>query len=224
MKFEKLAQSILNESPALRKNEKTKINLDDLAKNKAMYENLLKNYVKRFDNFQNLEVYYSYDNTGEYLFHFVKDEIIEAVFGVEVVDGEALSGAVIKRKTLENKHIIDDIFWIFLPMHYDSIISDYEGNEFGKDLWKKLVTEALNRNLKVTIVHKSLFDKKIYNEIPFEKEKFEEYWVSKFLPSGRFDSARKKLFKIYFREKDGISTESVVRGADNALNSLINEE
>lgn len=201
MKFEKLAQSILNESPALRKNEKTKINLDDLAKNKAMYENLLKNYVKRFDNFQNLEVYYSYDNTGEYLFHFVKDEIIEAVFGVEVVDGEALSGAVIKRKTLENKHIIGDIFWNYLPLYFDSIISDFQGNTLGKDLWKKLVMEALNKNLKVTVVHKKLSDEKISNEIPFEKEKFEEYWVSKFLPSGRFDYAGKKLFKIYFKEK-----------------------
>lgn len=111
-----------------------------------------------------------------------------------------------------------------MPMHYDSIISDYEGNELGKDLWMKLVMEALNRNLKVTIVHKSLFDKKIYNEIPFEKEKFEEYWVSKFLPSGRFDYAGKKLFKIYFKEKANPSTESVVKGAENALNSLINEE
>ena len=202
MKFEKLAHIILNESPQFVGDKKLRIDLNNLTENKQKLEHILKNYDKKFDDFKNYEVFYGKDNqTDVKLLYFIKDRIVEAVFRIDVIRGENFSGTIAKRKTPENQYIIGDIFWNYLPLYFDSIISDFQGNTLGKDLWKKLVMEALNKNLKVTVVHKKLSDEKISNEIPFEKEKFEEYWVSKFLPSGRFDYAGKKLFKIYFKEK-----------------------
>ena len=169
--------------------------MQDIDHNRIVTKQIIEKH-KPFDSFKEWDVYKIQDAFDEDVFTFclVKNETIDAFMEIASKKENNFSRGVWQKKT--NKGLIRDFIFNFLPKYYNSLISDKTSNKLGIEFYKKLLKDAIQKQLKVTVLKGSL-----KNEVPYESDDFDNYWVNvnTDVPTHpTFVTFKDVLFKIYF--------------------------
>lgn len=104
---------------------------------------------------------------------------------------------VSQRKSDDSKGFMRRIFLNYLSRIFQSIKLDSVANRKGKEFFKKLLKEAIEKGFKATIVNEKTKEEDVYKE-----ENFEQYW-SNWSGKGTINNKEVEpyniLFKIYFQ-------------------------
>lgn len=168
--------------------------MQDIDQNKVVTKQITEKH-KPFDSFKEWAVYKIQDNFDDDIFTFclIKNDTIDAFIEIASKKENNFSRGVWQKKT--NKGLVRDFIFNFLPKYYNSLISDKTSNKLGIEFYRKLLNDALQKQLKVTVLKGSL-----KNEIPYNPDDFENYWfdVNSDVPTHpTFVTSKDVLFKIY---------------------------
>lgn len=172
--------------------------MNDVKRNKLTYKRLFPK-LEKIKHFKTFEVYKKpHDFFGEenLTFYLIKDNIIEGAFEFETRKNNNFCLGVWQRNVAENKGLARQFVFEYLPKIYNSIVSGKTANKYGFNFWKKLMNQALSKNLKVTVLEGSPNNESVYNSTQFKN-----YWT-RIVKDKKTDpsliSGSDRLFKIYF--------------------------
>lgn len=147
---------------------------------------------KKIDTFKNNDVFVR-EYTGDpdrITYVFIKDDTINAEVEISQKRTNTFTLGVWQYNKPENKGFVRSVFLDFLPKYYNSIVSDMVANKFGKEFWKKLLQDCINKGYKVTVLEKQ-------KELKYTPEMFEQYWKSNIVDDSTVMPGE-KLFKITY--------------------------
>ena len=172
--------------------------MNDKERNKLVFKKLFPK-LEKIKPFNTFEVYKKpHDFFGEEnsTFYIVRDNIIEGALEIETRKTNNFCLGVWQRNVAENRGLARQFVLNYLPKIYDSIVSGKTANKYGFSFWKKLIEQALSKNLKITVLEGSPNKESIYNSTQFE-----DYWT-RIVKDKKTDpsliSGSDRLFKIYF--------------------------
>lgn len=147
---------------------------------------------KKIDIFKNNDVFVR-EYTGDpdrLTYVFIQDNTINAEIEISQKRTNTFTLGVWQYNKPENKGFARLVFLEFLPKYYNSIVSDMVANKLGKEFWKKLLQDCINRGYKVTVLEKQ-------KELEYKPKEFEEYWKSNIVNDSTVMPGE-KLFKITY--------------------------
>lgn len=191
-KFDTLVKHILlNESPSLEDRE-LPIDLNKIEINRECLEMCL---VKgeQLSNFEKWKVYEVKNGSYAY-FCFVAGDSVDAYTQFFINGQVVYSQTVTQKKSDYTKGLIRRAFLNYFSEKFNSIILDRIANNYGKNFFKKLLREAIEKNYKVVV----LLDN-IRKEIEYDENDYEIYWRRLITSSEQYTDESDILFKIYFK-------------------------
>lgn len=147
---------------------------------------------KKIDTFKNNDVFVR-EYTGDpdrLTYIFIKDSIINAEIEISQKRTNTFILGVWQYNITENKGFVRSVFLELLPKYHNSIVSDMVANKLGKEFWKKLLQDCINRGYKVTVLEKQ-------KELEYKPEEFEQYWKGNIVDDSTVMPGE-KLFKIIY--------------------------
>ena len=191
-KFDALVKHILlNESPSLEDRE-LPIDLNKIEINRECLEMCLREGEK-LSNFEKWKVY-KVKNGNYVYFCFVAGDSVDAYTQFFINSQVVYSQTVTQKKSDYTKGLIRRAFLNYFSEKFDSIILDRIANNYGKNFFKKLLREAMEKNYKVVV----LLDN-IQKEIEYDENDYEIYWRRLIISSKQYTDESDILFKIYYK-------------------------
>lgn len=194
-KFNSLVQKILlAESPVIVDNPLL-INLNNKSTNEEAVEKSFQEGEK-LDSFEGRDVY-KISEDGLLYFCFIDNNIADAYVEFLIDDGEVKNKRVLQRKSDNSKGFMRRIFLNYFSRIFQSIKLDSVANKKGKEFFKKLLKEAIEKGFKTTVVNEKTKEEEEYKE-----KNFEQYWSSwsgKGIINDKEEESYNILFKIYFQ-------------------------
>ena len=147
---------------------------------------------KKIDTFKDNDVYVR-EYTGDpdrLTYVFIKDDIINAEIEISQKRTNTFVLGVWQYNIPKNKGFTRSVFLDFLSKYCSSIVSDMVANKLGKEFWRKLLHDCINKGYKVTVLEKQ-------KELEYKLEEFEQYWKSNIVNDSTVMPGE-KLFKITY--------------------------